>query len=266
MDSQGESRPAVVVTGASGGIGREIAKVAAREGGAVVLVARSAEGLAATAEAIRAAGGEPLILPLDLGRPEAPAEVERFLASQGLNCDVLVNNAGYGLLGAAATLPREEQLGIIDLNVRALADLTLRFLPGMLNRRRGGVINLASVASFLPGPNMALYYASKAFVRSFSEALSQEVRGRGVTVTCVAPGPVSTDFLIRSGAKQAHMFKLVPKMTAERVAISAWRAFKRGRRLVVPGVSAGFSALSAAYLPHRLTLPVVALLQSRRRS
>src|SRR5688572_10073975 len=106
MDSQGESRPAVVVTGASGGIGREIAKVAAREGCPVVLVARSAEGLAATAEAIRAAGGEPLILPLDLGRPEAPAEVERFLASQGLNCDVLVNNAGYGLLGAARSEER----------------------------------------------------------------------------------------------------------------------------------------------------------------
>jgi uncharacterized protein len=265
MDSQGESRPAVVVTGASGGIGREIAKVAAREGGAVVLVARSAEGLAAAADEVRTAGGTPFTLPLDLSRPEAPAAVEEFLAAQGLVCDVLVNNAGYGLLGAAATLPRDEQLGIVDLNIRALADLTLRFLPGMLVRRSGGVINLASVASFLPGPNMALYYASKAFVRSFSEALSQEVRGRGVTVTCVAPGPVSTDFLVRSGAKQAHMFKLVPKMTAERVAISAWRAFKRGRRLVVPGVSAGFSALSAAYLPHRLTLPVVALMQTRRR-
>src|SRR3712207_4237638 len=140
MVSQGESRPAVVVTGASGGIGREIAKVAAQEGGPVVLVARSAEGLAATAEAVRAAGGEPFTLPLDLSRPEAPAEVERFLAAQGLACDVLVNNAGYGLLGAVATLPREDQLGIVDLNIRALTDLTLRFLPGMLVRKRGGII------------------------------------------------------------------------------------------------------------------------------
>jgi uncharacterized protein len=265
MDSQGESRPAVVVTGASGGIGRAMAVVAAREGGPVVLVARSAEGLAAAAEDVRTAGGEPFTLPLDLSEREAPATVERFLAERGLVCDVLVNNAGYGLLGAAATLPREEQLGIVDLNIRALADLALRFLPGMLVRRRGGIINLASVASFLPGPNMAMYYGSKAFVRSFSEALSEEVRGRGVTVTCVAPGPVSTDFLIRSGVKNAHLFKLTPKMTAERVAEIGWRAFKRGRRLVVPGASASFSALCAAYIPHVVTLPVVARLQQRRR-
>src|SRR5215213_590865 len=265
MNAQGESRPAVVVTGASGGIGREIAKEAAREGGPVVLIARSAEPLARTADEVRVAGGEPFTLVLDLSRPEAPAEVERFLEAQGLVCEVLVNNAGYGLLGAAAALPREDQLGIVDLNIRALADLTLRFLPGMLVRKSGGIINLASVASFLPGPNMALYYASKAFVRSFSEALSQEVRGRGVTVTCVAPGPVSTDFLIRSGAKQANLFKLVPKMTAEGVAKSGWRAFRRGRRLVVPGVAATLSALSAAYFPHAVTLPVVARLQRRRR-
>ncbi|MDQ4136258.1 MAG: SDR family NAD(P)-dependent oxidoreductase, partial [Pseudomonadota bacterium] len=213
---------------------------------------------------VRAAGGEPFVLPLDLSRREAPAEVERFLAEQGLHCDVLVNNAGYGLLGAAATLPREEQLGIIDLNIRALADLALRFLPGMLVRRRGGIINLASVASFLPGPNMALYYASKAFVRSFSEALSQEVRGRGVTVTCVAPGPVSTPFLTRSGVKNAYLFKIGPKMTAERVAQSGWQGFKRGRRLVVPGLAASLSALSAAYIPHAVTLPVLARLHRRR--
>lgn len=258
-------RPAVVVTGASGGIGREIAKVAAREGGPMVLVARSAEGLAGTADEVRRAGGEPFTLALDLSRPDAPDEVERFLAAQNLVCDVLVNNAGYGLLGAAAILPREDQLGIVDLNIRALTDLTLRFLPGMVVRRHGGIINLASVASFVPGPGMAVYYASKAFVRSFSEALSQEVRGRGVTVTCVAPGPVSTDFLIRSGAKRAHLFKLVPKMTAETVAKSAWRAFRRGRRLIVPGAAASLSAFGGAYLPHVVTLPLVARLQRRRR-
>jgi short-subunit dehydrogenase len=266
MDAQGESRPAVVVTGASTGIGRAIARVAAADGGPLVLVARSAEGLAGAAEEVRAAGGEPFVLPLDLSRREAPAEVERFLAEHGLYCDVLVNNAGYGLLGAAAALPRDEQLGIVDLNIRALVDLTLRFLPGMLVRRRGGVINLASVASYLPGPSMALYYASKAFVRSFSEALSEEVRGRGVTVTCLAPGPVSTEFLTRSGAKQAYLFKIGPKMTAERVARSGWRAFKRGRRLVVPGVAASLSALSAAYIPHAVTLPVLARLHRRRRT
>jgi short-subunit dehydrogenase len=161
MPSPHEARAAVVVTGASGGIGREIAKVAAREGGPLVLVARSADALAEAAEEVRQAGGEPFTLALDLSFPDAPAEVESFLAAQNLVCGVLVNNAGYGLLGAAAALPRAEQLGIVDLNIRALTELTLRFLPGMVARRSGGIINLSSVASFLPGPYMALYYASR---------------------------------------------------------------------------------------------------------
>ena len=264
MDAQAEPRPAVVVTGASGGIGREIAKIAAREGGPVVLIARSGDALAEAAEEIRHAGGKPLTLVLDLARPEAPAEVERFLAAEGLACGVLVNNAGYGLLGPAAALPRDDQLGIVDLNVRALVDLTLRFLPGMIARRGGGIVNLGSVAGFLPGPYMAIYYASKAFVRSFSEALSEEVRGTGVTVTCVAPGPVATKFLTRAGAGRARLFKVLPKVTAEMVADSAWRGFKQGRRMVVPGVMAGLSAFSGSHLPRALTLPVVARLQRGR--
>lgn len=258
-------RPAVVVTGASAGIGREIAKIAARDGGLIVLVARSADALAEAAAEVRAAGGEPLVLPLDLGHPDSAAEVERFLTEQGLACHVLVNNAGYGLLGAATTLSREEQLGIVDLNVRALTDLTLRFLPGMVARGGGGVINLGSVAGYLPGPYMALYYASKAFVRSFSDALAEEVRGTGVTVTCVAPGPVATTFLAKAGARQARLFKMLPKMTAERVAASAWRGFKAGRRTVVPGASAAFSALAGTHLPRTLTLPLVGHLQRRRK-
>ena len=264
MNSYTEPRPAVLVTGASGGIGREIAKIAAREGGPVVLIARSAGALAEAADEVRRRGGEPFTLALDLALPSAPAEVESFLALHGLVCGVLVNNAGYGLLGAAATLSRDEQLGIIDLNIRALADLTLRFLPGMIARRGGGIINLASVAGFLPGPYMALYYASKAFVRSFSEALSQEVRGTGVTITCVAPGPVATKFLARAGAGRARLFKLLPKVTAEMVAQSAWRGFKRGRRMVVPGLLASLSAFTGTHLPRALTLPLIARLQRGR--
>lgn len=264
MNSYHEPRPAVLVTGASGGIGREIAKIAAKEGAPVVLIARSAGALADAADDVRRGGGEPFTLALDLAQPGAPAQVESFLAAQGLVCGVLVNNAGYGLLGAAAALSREDQLGIVDLNIRALTDLTLRFLPGMIARRSGGVLNLGSVAGFLPGPYMALYYASKAFVRSFSEALSQELRGTGVTVTCVAPGPVATEFLNRAGAGRAQLFKLLPKMTAEAVAQRAWRAFKRGRRMVVPGPLASFSALTGTHLPHTLTLPLIARLQRDR--
>jgi len=261
MTAAGEKRLAVIVTGASSGIGREIAKVAAREGGPVVLIARSGDALADAAQDVRRAGGEPFVLALDLAGPDGAAEVERFLATQGLACSVLVNNAGYGLLGPAATLPRDDQLGIIDLNVRALVDLTLRVLPDMMERRAGGVINLASVAGFLPGPYMAVYYASKAFVRAFSEALWQEVRGTGITVTCVAPGPVATKFFARAGAGRARLFRFLPKVTAEMVAEYAWRGFRHGRRMVVPGVTATLSAFSASHLPRVLTLPILARLQ-----
>jgi short-subunit dehydrogenase len=264
MNMPEELRPAVVVTGASTGIGREIAKVAAREGGPVVLVARSAEALAETAAEVRAAGGEPFVLALDLAPAGAPAKVGEFLAEQGLHCAVLVNNAGYGLFGAAATLPREDQLGIIDVNVRALTELTLRLLPGMLARRTGGILNVGSVAGFVPGPYMALYHASKAFVGSLSEALSEEVRGTGVTVTCVAPGPVRTMFFAKAGARRAQLFKILPKLTAEAVAESAWRGFRRGRRMVVPGTIASLTAFGAAYLPHAVSLGTLMRLQRGR--
>lgn len=175
----GELRPAVVVVGASRGIGKAIAEVAAGDGATVVLVARSAEGLAAAAADIQQVRGEALTLALDLLAQDAAERLEDFLSANGLICDVLVNSAGYGLRGSATLLPVEDQLGIVDLNIRALTDLTLRFLPGMVARGRGGVINLGSVASFTPGPYMALYYASKGFVRSFSEALHQELRRTG---------------------------------------------------------------------------------------
>jgi uncharacterized protein len=262
-DLPGE-RPAVVVTGASAGIGREIAKMAAAEGGPVVLVARSAEALAEAADEARRAGGEAFAMTLDVALPDAPAELERFLAAHRLTCGILVNNAGSGLLGPAASLAREDQLRLIDLNIRALTALTLWFLPQMLARRRGGIINLSSVAGFLPGPNMAVYYATKAFVRSFSEALSEELRGTGVTVTCVAPGPVATAFLAKAGARRVRMFKAMPKMTAERVARAAWRGFKRGRRLVVPGAMASVTVFAVTHLPHAFILPVVARLQRGR--
>src|SRR5262249_29940039 len=154
-------------------IGRAIAKVAARERCAVVLVARSSEGLGASATDVRAAGGEPYALELDLLAGDAPSHIEDFLSANGLFCDVLVNSAGYGLRGAAVGLPADDQLGIIDLNIRVLSELSLHFLPGMVKRGRGGVLNLSSVAGSTPGPYMALYFASKGFVRSFSEALHQ---------------------------------------------------------------------------------------------
>ncbi|WP_026614069.1 SDR family NAD(P)-dependent oxidoreductase [Ensifer aridi] len=259
----GELRPAVVVVGASRGIGKAIAEVAAADGATVVLVARSAEGLAAAAADIQKTRGEALTLALDLVAQDAAKRLEDFLSANGLICDVLVNSAGYGLRGSATLLPVEEQIGIVDLNIRSLTDLTLRFLPGMVARGRGGVINLGSVASFTPGPYMALYYASKGFVRSFSEALHQELRRTGVTVTCVAPGPVSTEFLATSGANRAALFKVLPKLDASYVAERAWRGFKSGRRLVVPGISAKLTTLLASMMPSAVLLPLIGRLQRR---
>jgi len=256
-------RPAVVVLGASRGIGRAIARVAARERNIVVLVARSSEGLAAAAADVEQAGGEAFTIELDLTASDASARLEAFLEANGLICDVLVNSAGYGLRGAATALPADDQLGIIDLNIRALADMTLRFLPGMVARRRGGVLNLGSVAGFTPGPYMAFYYASKSFVRSFSASLHEEVRRFGVTVTCVAPGPVSTDFLEKSGADRAALFKVLPKLKADYVAEQAWRGFKSGRSLVVPGFSAKLTAFIARILPSAAARRLIGLVQRR---
>ncbi|ANK76058.1 short-chain dehydrogenase (plasmid) [Ensifer adhaerens] len=263
MTSQQSPRPAIVVVGASRGIGRAIAELAARDGAPVVLVARSIESLHVVQAAIEQAGGEAFSLPVDLASPDATRILDEFLSREGLVCDVLVNSAGYGLRGAATALPIADQIGMIDVNVRALAALTLHLLPGMVARGRGGIINLASVASFTPGPYMAMYYASKAFVRSFSEALYQETRRTGVTVTCVAPGPVSTEFLEKSGANRAALFKALPKATPEYVAKCAWRGFKARRRLVIPGISARLAILMAGLLPSAALLPLVGRLQLR---
>lgn len=263
MRSNKEFRSAVVVVGASRGIGKAIAEAAAKDGATVVLVARSAEGLQGAAASVRKAGGEACTLVLDLTAGDAAVRLEDYLSDEGLICDVLVNSAGYGLRGGVATLPLDEQMGMIDLNIRVLTELTLRFLPGMVARGRGGVINLGSVASFTPGPFMALYYASKGFVRSFSEALHQEVRPAGVTVTCVAPGPVSTEFLEKSGANRAALFKILPKVDSEYVAERAWRGFKAGRRLVIPGISARLAILLAGLLPSEALLPLIGRLQLR---
>jgi short-subunit dehydrogenase len=270
VDERGSSpfealQPAIVITGGSAGIGRAMAISARREQGTVVLVARSPEKLNAVEEQIRQAGGKALSFALDLASDDAPVRLSDFLSRHGLVCDVLVNSAGLGLRGAAAKLPSEEQLGIIDVNIRALTGLTLHFLPGMVTRGRGGVINLSSIAGFLPGPHMSAYYASKAYVRSYSNALHEELRRTGVTVTCVAPGPVRTKFLEKAGARRAPLFRFLPKTDAAFVAECAWRGFERKRRLVVPGVSAKLTVLAASLLPVAILLPLVGQLQRLRK-
>jgi uncharacterized protein len=194
-------RPIALITGASAGIGAELARVFAAHGHELVLVARREERLTALADAIAAAGGpRPTVLSLDLARRDAVATLAAELSSRGLEPAIVVNNAGFGLVGPAAALSRAEQLAMIDLNVRALTELSLAFIDS-LARHRGGILNVASVAAFLPGPGMAVYYASKAYVLSFSEALHQELSRRGIRVTALCPGPVPTEFAARAGLR-----------------------------------------------------------------
>jgi short-subunit dehydrogenase len=258
--------PVTLITGASAGIGTELARVFARHGHALVLTARRKERLDALATEIAAGNGaKPLVLALDLAEPGAAAQIGEALAANDLEPQFIVNNAGFGLVGRAAALPSDEQLGMIDLNVRALTDLSLSFV-GSLERHRGGILNVASVAGFLPGPGSAVYYASKAFVLSLTEALHEELRPRGIRVTCLCPGPVATEFQARAGvAGDAPPWPLA--VTAARVAEAGYRGLIRGQRVVIPGFANKLVArLAARWTPRRILLAQLDARQLKRRA
>lgn len=257
-------QPAVVVTGASSGLGVEFAKLAAAEGAKVVLIARSRPELEALAANIDPSGRFAVVLSLDLGAPEAGEAIARELDALDMYCHILVNNAGFGLFGEAAELDREHQLGIIDVNVRAATDLMLRFLPAMLARGSGAILNIGSVAGFTPGPRMALYFASKAYLISISQALMQEVRDAGVTVTCLCPGPLRTPFLARAGADKIALFKMLRKLDAADVARAGWNAMKARRALCVPGIGNKAIVTATRFLPRTALLAIVGRLQRKR--
>jgi short-subunit dehydrogenase len=254
-------QPAVVVTGASSGLGVEFAKLAAAEGAKVVLIARSRPELEALAANLDPSGQSTVVLSLDLSARDAGEAVARELEARDLYCHILVNNAGFGLCGDAVELDRQRQLGIVDVNVGAATDLMLRFLPAMAARSSGAILNVGSVAGFTPGPRMAVYFASKAYLLSISQALMQEVRHAGVTVTCLCPGPVRTRFLARAGADKIALFKLLPKLEAVDVARAGWNAMKQGRALCVPGVCNKFCIALVRIMPRSLTLAIVGYLQ-----
>jgi short-subunit dehydrogenase len=246
----------VVVTGASGGIGRALAGHFARDRYDLMLVSRNAERLGAVAQELRQGHGVPVTtLSLDLSDPAAPealwAEVER----RGMAVDVLVNNAGVGVYGPFVDAVPDRLYRLIRLNVEALVALTRLALPGMLARRRGRIVNLASTAAFAPGPRMAVYYASKAFVLSFSEGLAFELRGTGVTVTAVCPGPTLTGFQRAAGMEGRNRPKAIV-LPVERVARLAYRGAMRGRRLVVPGFANLLMAQSTRLAPRWLVTAV----------
>ena len=255
--------PVAVITGASSGIGLELAKVFARNSHRVVLVARSGDKLEALAGEIEAGGhARPVVLTVDLEQPDAGDRIDAALAERNLEPQYVVNNAGFGLVGEAASQPRSEQLAMIDLNVRALTDLSLRWVDA-LERQRGGLMNVASVAGFLPGPQSAIYYATKAFVLSFTQALYQEWKARGIRVTALCPGPVPTGFQARAGV--THRGLPDPAVvTADKVAEAGYRGLMAGRMLVVPGVLNKIIVFLSRILPRKTMLAAADRRQQQR--
>jgi hypothetical protein len=225
----------VLITGASSGIGLELAKCFAADQSNLILVARNTAAMETLAAELRRKHRiEVHVITADLAQPESPQKIFDELKGRGTTVDVLVNSAGFGLHGGFAELPLGRQLEIIQVNVAALVALTGIFLPGMMQRQRGGILNVGSVAGFLPGPNMAVYYASKAFVQSFSEALFEELRGTGVSVTNLCPGPTESNFFkIARGHRRRELS--AAKMSAAEVAAAGHRAFRNGRCVIVPG-------------------------------
>jgi short-subunit dehydrogenase len=243
-----------LITGASGGIGYELAKFFARDHHNLVLVARSADKLAQVATELQVHGGTVKTIALDLAPPPAP----KFLFDQlaGTPIDILVNNAGFGAFGEFALMPEEEVLGQIQLNVMALTQLTRLFLPPMVQRRSGRIMNVASTAAFQPGPGMAVYYATKAYVLSFSEAIANELRHSGVTVTCFCPGATHTGFAKRAGTEKSRLFKQLGAMDADKVALDGYRALMGGRTLAISGVHNWLVAQSTRFAPRTLVTAV----------
>ena len=249
----------MLVTGASSGIGLELARCFAAEKSNLVLVARNAEALRKLAAELESAHGIRVqVLPYDLARPETPERIFKELEGRGVNVDVVVNNAGFGLMGNFANLSLARQLEIIQVNIAALTALTGLFLPGMIQRRRvgSGILNVGSVAGFLPGPHMAVYYASKAFVLSFTEALAEELAGTGVVMSVLCPGPTESNFgVVARGGKARSM--QTPKMSSKAVAEYGLKKFRTGRVVAVPGSLNQFFAFAPRITPRHVARKIV---------
>ena len=258
--------PATVVTGASAGIGLALARRFAAAGDTVLMIARHAEAVdAATAEVARQTGTRPIGLALDVTSATAAETIDAALAEHGLYLDVLVNNAGMGLAGPFAEHDAAAVERLLDLNVKALTRLMHHALPAMRARARGGVLNVASLGGYAPGPYQALYYASKAYVISLSEAVAAEVSGEGVRVAVVAPGPVDTGFHAAMGAEDAFYRFVLPSVSPARVAGAAYRGFVLGQRVIIPGLMSKLNATGMRILPHPALVPLVGWLLWPRR-
>jgi short-subunit dehydrogenase len=255
------SRPLALVTGASSGIGRDLAVLLAEAGYALVLVARGEAAMQVLAADLERRYGTPaLILAVDLADPGAASRIMAALEERRLSVEILINNAGFGLLGRfhendAAALTR-----LLNVNMLAPTELARALLPGMIARGRGRILNVASIAAMQPGPLMAAYYASKAYLLSLSEALWEETRGTGVTITALCPGPVETDFARRGGFALPRLGRLIH--SSDWVARQGFAGMMRGRRIVIPGLANQLTAFAPRLLPRGLPGRIVRRIQA----
>jgi uncharacterized protein len=254
-----------LVTGASSGIGVDLARAVARRGWNVILTARREDRLRALQAELRERHGvAAVVVPLDLASPEGRRDLFRWLEEAGREVDLLVNNAGIGDYGPFVESDRSRVLGIVELNVVALTELTHHLLPGMVRRRRGWVLNVASSAAFQPGPLMSVYYATKAYVLSLSEGLREEVHRSGVGITVLCPGPTVSEFQEKAGVNASYLGAWFPRAGSERVAEAGVRALLRGRPVAVVGVATRLQLALLRVLPRRVVPGIMRRIQERR--
>lgn len=261
----GASRPVALVTGASGGIGLELARVLAREGHDLVLVARSLAELERIGNELEQQYGvNSYAIQADLADPAAPARLFHDIGGRGIAVETLVNNAGFGLAGRFDQGDERRELEMVQVNIAALTHLTRLFLPEMVQRGHGRVMNVASTAAFQPGPLMAVYYATKAYVLSFTQALAEELRDSGVTLTTLCPGPTHTGFAAVAGMQGTRLFNSPLTMSATSVAEYGYRAMMRGDRVAIPGLINRLGAFATRFAPRQLLTRLARLAQEHR--
>ena len=253
-----------LITGASSGIGLQLARIFAANRHDVVLVARSEDKLREVARECESKGVKAHVVAADLAKPEAARTIADRVDALGVQIDFLVNNAGLGVYGRFAETPLDRELESIQVNVVALTELTKRLLPAMIARRSGRILNVASTAAFVPGPLMAIYYATKAYVVSFSEAIANELEGTGVTVTVLCPGPTATGFQSAANLEGSRIVSLLRKADSLSVARAGYDAMMAGKVVAVPGVSNKVGALVPRLFPRAVIRKVVRAIQEPR--
>ncbi|MCF6095023.1 SDR family oxidoreductase [Microaerobacter geothermalis] len=253
-----------LITGASSGIGKELANLFAKDGQDLVLVARKEDQLRQLAKELTSRYPINIkVMGKDLKDPSTPQQIYDELKQENIQIDFLINNAGHGLYGEFIKTDVNEEISMIDVNMKALTLLTKFFLPGMVQRQQGGVLNVASTAAFQPGPLMAVYYATKAYVLSFTEALENELKGTGVKVTALCPGPTKTGFSQRANLGESKLFQS-GVMNVQEVAQIGYQGFMQGKSIVIPGMKNRLLAFLVRFLPRKTVTQLVHQVQDRK--